>query len=72
MKRGEATNRGMATAGFVLGIVGIVASAGVIVAGVSLFNHVGGSTLVRCVQEANGDQATINQCQQEFQAKHGN
>jgi hypothetical protein len=68
-KRGVATGRGMAIAGIVLGLLGLLISVGLVVLGVSLLNSDSAQTLKQCVQDANGDQAKIEQCQRDFQNK---
>ena len=69
-KRGEADNRGIATAGLVLGIVGIVLSVVIgLIAGkalVELFNSPEGQRLTECLSQAQGDQARQQACQDEF------
>lgn len=65
-KRGEASNGGVATAGTVLGAIGLVLSLVLIAVGATFFFKGGGSDLVNCVSDANGDQARVQQCQQEF------
>ena len=70
VKRGEATNGGVAIAGIVLGflsiIVSIVAFVVVGVFGVALFNEVGGTDYIDCVNRAGSDQAAVQQCAEEF------
>ena len=73
-----ATNRGMAISGLVTGIVGLII--GIIVAiALGSFLSVFGNTindLKTCLQNANGDQAQIQQCdtqyQQQFQQQVNN
>ena len=69
-KRGEADNGGVATAGLVLGVIGMVLS---VVIGVALGSVIGnlinspeGRRLTECLQQANGDQARTQACQDEF------
>lgn len=66
-KRGEATNGGIAIAGIVLGVLGIVLSAAVIAFGVWGFFKVGGRDYVDCMEKAGNDTAAQTQCQNEFQ-----
>jgi len=66
-KRGEADNGGMALAGIILGAVSMVLSIVVIVAGVALFEQLGGASLVSCLEDAGNDQAAIEQCDRDFQ-----
>ncbi|WNG89999.1 DUF4190 domain-containing protein [Mycobacterium sp. ITM-2016-00317] len=70
VKRGEATNAGVALAGIVLGAVSIVASL-VIVAiyatlGVALFRDLGGGDYVDCLQRAGNDEQAAQRCADEF------
>ncbi|MBY6362530.1 DUF4190 domain-containing protein [Rhodococcoides corynebacterioides] len=65
-KRLEATNKGVATTGLVFGILGIIAGAVFIALSVWVFNEVGGQDLTDCLSNAGGDQAAIEQCQQDF------
>ncbi len=65
-KRLEATNKGVATTGLVFGILGIIAGAVFIALSVWVFNEVGVQDLTNCLSNAGGDQAAIEQCQQQF------
>jgi hypothetical protein len=65
-KRGEATNGGIAIAGIVLGLLGIVLSAAVIAFGVWGFFKVGGRDYVDCMQKAGNDRSAQVQCEDEF------
>ncbi len=67
VKRGEANNGGLAIAGIVTGILGILIGAGVLV----FFVFLAKSDLVQCVSNANGDQAKIQQCQDQFVTNNG-
>ncbi len=65
-KRGQASNGGMAVAGIVTGALGLLASVAIgVVVGVAFFS-VGGDDLVRCQNDAAGNQAELAQCQREF------
>jgi hypothetical protein len=70
VRRREATNRGMAIAGIVLGalatLLGILVAVGV----ASLFNN-GGRELAECLVDAGNDQAAVEQCQRDFQDQVG-
>jgi hypothetical protein len=57
-KRGEATNGGTATAGVVTGVVSLVLTAALLVAGIAFLQ----SSTGKCVQHANGDQTATRQC----------
>jgi len=59
-KRGEATNGGMALAGIITGIVGVLITAGVVALGAAFFNSGTG----QCLRDAGSDQAKINACAQ--------
>lgn len=61
-KRGEANNGGMALAGIILGIVGLLISSALIAVGVSVFNSETGQRLKDCIESAGSNQAAINQC----------
>lgn len=69
-KRGEADNRGIATAGLALGAVGLVLSVAIGIAAGSalsrLFNSPEGQRLTECLQQANGNRARAQACQDEF------
>jgi hypothetical protein len=71
-KRGEATNRGHATAGVVLGIIGVVLSIVFIVIYVLIANSSTFKNYNECLNAANGDQAKISQCEQDFRNNFGN
>ena len=57
-RRGEATNRGTATAGVVTGVVSLVLTAALLVAGIAFLQTSTG----KCVQNANGNQTATQQC----------
>lgn len=65
--KGVATNKGVAIAGIVTGLIGLIAAVALAVAGASLFFSTGGGDLVQCIQQAGGDQAQVLQCQQQYQ-----
>ena len=66
-RRGVAAGRGMAITGIVLGIVGLLIAIALIAIGLSFFNSPEAKNLRQCLQDANGDKAKIQQCQNEFQ-----
>ncbi|MGV0742769.1 DUF4190 domain-containing protein [Mycolicibacterium sp. XJ870] len=70
-KRGEATNAGVAISGIVLGSLAVLLSVVFIAIWVSLgvrwFNDIGGQDYLSCMQEAGGDQAAQQQCEETFQ-----
>lgn len=67
VKRGEANNGGLAIAGVVTGILGILIGIGALVFFVFLVK----SDIGQCVANANGDQARIQQCQDQFVTTNG-
>lgn len=68
-RRQEATNGGMATAGIVLGLLGLLLSAALIVAGVSVLNSDSGQAYQDCLRNAGQDRAAVSQCAREFSKK---
>ncbi|MGD9621237.1 MAG: DUF4190 domain-containing protein [Mycolicibacterium sp.] len=66
VKRGEANNGGIATAGIVLGALSIIESIVVIGFMVWGFNEVGGTDYVDCLSRAGSDQQAIQDCADEF------
>ena len=64
--RGLASGRGMAITGIVLGVVGLLIAVALIAVGVSIFNSPNVQNLRQCLNDANGDKAKIQQCQDEF------
>lgn len=66
-KRGEATNGGVALWGVILGAVGLVLAIGSAIITGAFLNSSGGGDYLSCVSDANGDQATITQCANDFQ-----
>lgn len=69
VKRGEATNGGVAMAGIVLGAVAIVASLVFIPIYIGLFDQVGGTDYVDCLSRAGNDNAAVEQCAEDFQRR---
>jgi hypothetical protein len=65
-KRGLAPGRGRAVAGIITGAIGLLLSVALIAFGVSLLNSSSVKNLQTCVKNANGDQAAIQKCDQEF------
>ena len=68
--RGEATNRGSATAGIVTGAIGLVLAIVLVVAGVALLNTKEGKALRACLKTARGDKTQISQCQAQYANNH--
>ena len=64
-RRGEATNGGMALAGIILGVLGILVSIFVVVSVTSLFGEEF-SSLAECIEQA-GTQAEVEECERDFQ-----
>jgi len=67
VKRHEATNRGSAIAGIVLGVLGLLAAGAVIAAGAAFFNSDGFRNLTECLEQAGSDTAAQQQCQRDFE-----
>ena len=70
-KRGEATNGGMALAGIVLGVVGILFA---VLAGIGVAQLLGTEefgNLTECLESAGDDRAAQQQCQADFQGEIG-
>lgn len=66
VKRGEATNGGVAIAGIVLGFLAIVVSLVFIPIWIGMFEEVGGSNYVDCLSKAGSDQQAIQKCADQF------
>jgi Domain of unknown function (DUF4190) len=65
-KRGEATNGGIATAGIVLGFLGVIVSIVAIALSIWGFSELGGADLVDCLQRAGNDVEAQQQCEEDF------
>jgi hypothetical protein len=65
-KKGAATNGGIAIAGAVIGLLGIVLNAALIAFGVWGFLQVGGGDYFDCMQQAGNDTSAQVQCEDEF------
>lgn len=61
-KRGQATNGGLAVAGMVLGIIGLLLAIGLVALFASLMNSPAGQSYQQCVQQSGGDPAKLQQC----------
>jgi Domain of unknown function (DUF4190) len=72
VKRGEATNGGVAIAGIVLGALGLVVGLAFIAVWLVFFKDVGGGDFVSCLQKAGSDPVKQQQCQQQFQQRVDN
>lgn len=65
-RKGEATNGGIAVAGIIVGVLGIVASSVLIAVGVWGFYKVGGGDYFDCMRRAGSDRAAQSRCEDEF------
>ncbi|MBE1546108.1 hypothetical protein GGC64_000116 [Mycobacterium sp. OAS707] len=66
VKRGEATNGGVAIAGIVLGFLAIIVSLVFIPIWIGMFDEMGGSNYVDCLSKAGSDEQAIQKCADEF------
>jgi hypothetical protein len=66
-RRRLATNGGMAIAGVVLGVIGVVLSGLLLWVGIWLWNSDEVRTLRTCLDDAGSNQAAIDRCEREFQ-----
>jgi uncharacterized protein DUF4190 len=69
VKRGEATNGGVAIAGIVLGFLAIIVSLVFIPIWIGMFDELGGTDYVDCVSKAGSDQQAIQQCADQFRER---
>jgi hypothetical protein len=69
VKRGEATNGGVAVAGIVLGILAIVLGLVFIPIWYGVFDEVGGTDYVDCLSKAGSDQQAVQQCADQFRER---
>jgi Domain of unknown function (DUF4190) len=65
-RRGEASNGGLAIAGVVLGVLGIILSVVLAITAWGVFREFGGRDLVDCMQSAGSDRVAQQQCEDEF------
>lgn len=65
-RRGTAGGGGMAIAGLVLGLLGLIAAIVLVAVVGTWFVNNGGDDFVDCVNNANGDQDKIQQCQDDW------
>ncbi len=65
--RGEADNGGTALAGIVLGAVGILVAAVVVVVAGVLFSRADLGSFTECLSQADGDQAAVDACSRDFE-----
>lgn len=66
VKRGEASNGGVALAGIVLGVLAIIAGLSFIAIWVGVFKQVGATDYFDCLQQAGQDRTKVQQCSDEF------
>ena len=69
VKRGEATNGGIAIAGIVLGFLAIIVSLIFIPIWIGVFRQVGGTDYLDCVSRARSDQQAIQTCADQFRER---
>jgi hypothetical protein len=66
VKRGEASNGGVAVAGIVLGIVAIVVGLIFVPIWMGIWNEAGGGNYIDCLQKAGSDPVKQQQCADQF------
>jgi hypothetical protein len=66
VKRGEATNGGVAIAGIVLGFLAIIVSLVFIPIWIGVFGEIGATDYVDCVSRAGSNDKAIQQCADQF------
>lgn len=69
VKRGEATNGGVAIAGIVLGFLAIIVSLVFIPIWIGVFDEVGFTDYTDCMMQAGSDQEAQQQCADQFQER---
>lgn len=69
VKRGEATNGGVALAGIITSIIGILVAGAIIVFAIIFADDF--SNLADCLDDAGDDQSAIEQCQEDFTDEFG-
>lgn len=67
VKRGEASNGGVALAGIVLGALAVVVSLAFIAIWYGAFSDIGGTDYFDCVSKAGSDPAAVQRCATQFQ-----
>ncbi len=72
VKKGVATNGGMALAGIITGALGLIGAIVIVAIGAAFFNSDSAQNLIDCIDQAGGDQAQVQQCQTEFQGNLNN
>ncbi len=71
VKRHEASNRGSAIAGVVLGVLSVLIAAAVIAAGAAFFTSDTFKNLAECLEQAGQDPAAQQECQREAEQNVG-
>ncbi|MGH3674412.1 MAG: DUF4190 domain-containing protein [Mycobacterium sp.] len=71
VKRGEATNGGVSTAGIVLGILAIVLGIVFIPIWYQFFERAGATDYIDCVSQAGSDQEAAQRCADQFRERVG-
>lgn len=66
VKRGEATNGGVALTGVILGALAVVAGLAFIAVWAGLFDQIGARDYFDCLQDAGQDSARVEQCSEAF------
>jgi hypothetical protein len=69
VKRGQATNGGVAIAGIVLGFLAIIVSLVFIPIWIGMFDEMGGTDYVDCVSKAGQDPDAIQKCADQFRER---
>ncbi len=69
VRRGEANNGGVATAGLVLGALAVILSLAFIAVWMGVFKNAGGADYFDCINSARGDNAKVEQCTTDFQQR---
>ncbi len=67
VKARTGTGKGMAIAGIVTGVLGAAIAVVIVAVGVSILNSPAGKSLQQCLTNANGNQAAVQQCNQQYQ-----
>ena len=71
-KKGVATNGGVALAGIITGALAVLVTIAAIALGAAaIFSNPDARDLISCISDAGGDQAAIEQCNQEFSDQLG-
>ncbi|RDI61522.1 DUF4190 domain-containing protein [Nocardia pseudobrasiliensis] len=65
-RRGTAAGGGMAVAGLVLSLLGLIAAIVITAIGVNIFVNNGGKDFLDCVNKAGSDQSKLDQCQRDW------